>query len=336
MTIVTSVFTLLQGIVCLELLGSLIGPTLAILTPAPNYRIPTVYVTGDSLTIGGPVGTDGWGNYLRYSLDKKAISVNNSAIAGESARRFTREGHFAAIAEVVERGDWVIIEFGHNDAGAVYPASQDNGRGDCPGAGIYLLYLWYKILPSYEALTGYPKEMKHVRLSTSKYLPESYIFMQALIFSTSNQTEIVQTYPTYIKSAARLFLARGAQVIVSSPTPNNPWETGNFTWGAGLFAWYAWLSVEELGGPGVGVYYLPHGEYAAQAMKNLGKNVVDENYPVDHGHTAPYLASVVAQAFVLGLKCGTSPLQGLVVNATSRIEGMVLGSCLPANETMPI
>ena len=71
-------------------------------------------------------------------------------------------------------------------------------------------------------------------------------------------------------------------------------------------------------------------------MQNLGKEVVDANYPFDHTHTAPYLADVVAQSFVLGLKCGTSGLQDLVVNATSRLEGAVLGTCLAANETLPI
>lgn len=71
-------------------------------------------------------------------------------------------------------------------------------------------------------------------------------------------------------------------------------------------------------------------------MKNLGKETVDANYPMDHTHTAPYLADVVAQAFVLGVKCGTSGLQDLVVNATSRLQGAVLGTCLVVNETLPI
>lgn len=61
--------------------------------------------------------------------------VNNSAYAGRSARSFTREGRFEAIAEAVHPGDWVIIEFGHNDGGSPYPAANDNGRADCPGAG---------------------------------------------------------------------------------------------------------------------------------------------------------------------------------------------------------
>jgi rhamnogalacturonan acetylesterase len=70
-------------------------------------------------------------------------------------------------------------------------------------------------------------------------------------------------------------------------------------------------------------------------MFNIGIGI-DQYFPLDHGHTAPYLAGVMAQAFVLGLKCGGAPLQNLVVNVTSRIEGPLLGTCLSANDTLPI
>jgi rhamnogalacturonan acetylesterase len=81
---------------------------------------------------------------------------------------------------------------------------------------------------------------------------------------------------------------------------------------------------------------VPHGQYAAQAMYNLGPVFIDANYPIDHTHTAPELADIVAKSFVLGLKCGTSPLLDLVVNASARIEGPTLGTCILANATLPI
>lgn len=151
-----------------------------------------------------------------------------------------------------------------------------------------------------------------------------------------NATEVVQTYPTYLVEAGTTFLSKGAKVIISSPTSDNPWESGNFTYSPNRFSYFAWLAVSELGGPAAGVYFVPHGPYAAQAMQNLGAAVVDANYPLDHTHTGPYLASVVAQSYVLGLKCGTSGLADLVANATSRIEVSVLGTCILANSTLPI
>jgi len=53
------------------------------------------------------------------------------------------------------------------------------------------------------------------------------------------------------------------------------------------------LSAIELGGPASHVYFVQHGSYAAQAQKLLGKEMVDKEYPMDHTHTAPFLADVV-------------------------------------------
>jgi rhamnogalacturonan acetylesterase len=80
----------------------------------------TVWLCGDSTMApgGGHNGTEGWGQYLQYSLDsdpRTGIRVNNSAYAGRSARTFTREGRFQAVLDKVMPGDWVVIEFGHND-----------------------------------------------------------------------------------------------------------------------------------------------------------------------------------------------------------------------------
>jgi len=67
---------------------------------------------------------------LKYSL---SIPVVNKAIAGRSARSYTVEGHFSEIEKLLKSGDYVVIEFGHNDGGSL--SSTDNGRTDCPGDG---------------------------------------------------------------------------------------------------------------------------------------------------------------------------------------------------------
>ncbi|KAJ9150412.1 Rhamnogalacturonan acetylesterase [Pleurostoma richardsiae] len=152
----------------------------------------------------------------------------------------------------------------------------------------------------------------------------------------NNQTEIVQTYVTYLLNATATFLSLGTRVIISSPTPNNPYEFGNYSWAPSIYEYYSWYVAEKAGGPSKGVYYVNHGDYGAQALRLMGKDVADANYPMDHTHTAPWLADVFARAFVLGLKCGTAPLQGCVVNATSRIEGALLGTCEGVNSTLPI
>ncbi|KAK5625455.1 hypothetical protein RRF57_001171 [Xylaria bambusicola] len=81
---------------------------------------------------GGGSGTEGWGEYLKYSLPS-SYTVSNKAVAGRSARSYTREGRFQEIAKVLQSGDWVVVEFGHNDGGSLSPT--DNGRTDCFGDG---------------------------------------------------------------------------------------------------------------------------------------------------------------------------------------------------------
>lgn len=54
------------------------------------------------------------------------------------------------------------------------------------------------------------------------------------------------------------------------------------------------LATLELGGPASNVFFVQHGAYAAQAQRLLGKDIVDANYPMDHTHTAPFLADVVS------------------------------------------
>lgn len=91
----------------------------------------TVRLAGDSTMAvgGGGSGTQGWGVFLSQFL---TIPVVNNAVGGESARSYSDQGRFDSLVNSAQRGDFVIIEFGHNDgsAGAV-----DNGKQDAVGDG---------------------------------------------------------------------------------------------------------------------------------------------------------------------------------------------------------
>ena len=102
----------------------------------------TIHLCGDSTMANqGNKKIQGWGEYLRYSFKPSEFVVKNSAISGRSARSFTREGRFATVAAAVKAGDWVVIEFGHNDGGSL---SKDNGRSDCYGDGSQTCETTYK------------------------------------------------------------------------------------------------------------------------------------------------------------------------------------------------
>ncbi|KAH0591041.1 hypothetical protein H2248_001150 [Termitomyces sp. 'cryptogamus'] len=91
----------------------------------------TLYLAGDSTMAagGGGSSTQGWGVPLTQYLD---ISVVNDAVAGESARSYSEQGLFTNLVNSIKSGDYVIIEFGHNDASA---GAIDNGKQDAVGDG---------------------------------------------------------------------------------------------------------------------------------------------------------------------------------------------------------
>ncbi|OTA89358.1 carbohydrate esterase family 12 protein [Hypoxylon sp. CO27-5] len=265
---------------------------LALTATAAPAAPTTIHLCGDSTMAkgGGGAGsaTEGWGEYLKYSFGSDYV-VHNAAIGGRSARSFTREGRFNEVANVVKPGDWVVIEFGHNDGGSL---SNDNGRTDCPGDGAQTCQTTY-----------------------------------------NGVQETVLTYPAYYKNAARLFLDKGAKVILNSPTPNNVCESGTCVSDSSRFDYYAHAAA-ELASPDV--YHVPHKQYAVQAMKNLGPQTVNANYPKDHTHTGPYMANVMAGSFVLGLRCGTTALGAAVKNTTESLTTSFYGPCIPQNSSVPI
>lgn len=212
----------------------------------------------------------GWGVYLPYSLT--GVTVINDAIAGRSARSYTDEGRFTTLVNSVVSGDFVIIEFGHNDGGSLTPT--DNGRSDCVGAGSETC--------------------------------------------TTAAGVVVQTYVTYLTNAAKAMIAKGAHVIISSPTPNNPCETGTCTYTASRFTGYC---ADVVANAGSSSAFVDHGQYVANRFIALGVTVVDSYYPNDHTHTSPEGANVVAAQFVKGLLCGGSPLAAYVKNTTASIAG---------------
>lgn len=119
----------------------------------------------------------------------------------------------------------------------------------------------------------------------------------------------------------RLMTAKGAHVVVASPTPNNPWETGTFSYSASRFTGYGKTVVTSLGSLAA---FVDHGQYVANEFEVLGAQIVDSYYPIDHTHTSPEGANTIAGQFIKGLMCGGSALSAYSKNST----GSITGSCI--------
>ena len=77
----------------------------------------TVYLIGDSTMADKEViayPETGWGMPFHYFFDS-TITVDNRAKNGRSTRTFIEEGRWQPVAENLNEGDYVLIQFGHND-----------------------------------------------------------------------------------------------------------------------------------------------------------------------------------------------------------------------------
>ncbi len=75
----------------------------------------------------------GWGQDLARFFDPASVNVVNRAIGGRSSRTFYTEGRWQAVVNELKTGDWVLIQFGHNDVGHLDARSKF--RGSVKGVG---------------------------------------------------------------------------------------------------------------------------------------------------------------------------------------------------------
>lgn len=77
----------------------------------------SVYLAGDS-TVSNYSSSlaprAGWGQVFDEMFDKKVV-VKNHASSGRSSKSFMEEGKLTVILNQIEKGDYLFIQFGHND-----------------------------------------------------------------------------------------------------------------------------------------------------------------------------------------------------------------------------
>jgi lysophospholipase L1-like esterase len=111
--------------------------------PESPAAVPTLFVAGDSTASSynpNPKNQQGWGAVLQPLFDESKLRVVDVARGGRSSRTFITEGHWDRMLEQLHAGDFVIIQFGHNDSGALNqepPGSTRplRARGTIPGIG---------------------------------------------------------------------------------------------------------------------------------------------------------------------------------------------------------
>ncbi|HYP14158.1 MAG TPA: rhamnogalacturonan acetylesterase [Bryobacteraceae bacterium] len=101
----------------------------------PN--IPTIWLVGDSTVRNGAAdganGQWGWGEPLAAYFDPAQVNLVNRAMGGLSSRTYLTGGNWERVIALAQPGDFILMQFGHNDAGPVNDNSR--ARGTLPGIG---------------------------------------------------------------------------------------------------------------------------------------------------------------------------------------------------------
>lgn len=109
-------------------------------SPAGITRVgedrPVVYMIGDSTMKNGKGKGDGgqwgWGSFFGRFFDTTRISVENHALGGRSSRTFYTEGLWDRVLAGIRKGDYLFVQFGHNDGG---PLNTGRARASLKGTG---------------------------------------------------------------------------------------------------------------------------------------------------------------------------------------------------------
>src|SRR4051812_34429856 len=150
-----------------------------------SARKPVLFLIGDSTVRNGTKGQVGWGDPIADFFDNSKIEVRNRALGGRSSRTFLTEGLWDKVLADVQKGDFVVMQFGHNDGGALNSAPGGKPRASIKGNG-----------------------------------DES----QEVDNPATGKKETVHSYGWYLRKYITDAKAKGASVIVCSPIPRNMWK----------------------------------------------------------------------------------------------------------------
>lgn len=247
---------------------------------------PVVFITGDSTVKNADKdenGMWGWGAVANTVFDETKIDIVNAAMAGRSCRSYLNEGRWEKVYNSLQPGDFVLIQFGHNDIGAIDK-------------------------PKYRAAIASANDTCHVyRMQAAKEdLAKQNVIDQKLKSNAQvGSYEVVYSFGWYLKKFIQDVREKGATPILVSLTPRNEWTDGkierrNDTYGK----WYREVAKET------GVEFVDLHNITADFLdKKCGKKEKAMKYfNHDHTHTSLLGAKTNAQSIAKGLRANNSPL----------------------------
>jgi lysophospholipase L1-like esterase len=229
-----------------------------------GVRLPTLFIAGDSTAARyGEGAMQGWGEAATRLFEPAKVRLENRARGGRSSRTFITEGWWTALLADVRAGDVVLIQFGHNDGGAINeepPGSTRpvRARGSLPGIG------------------------------------DETVRIQNVV---TGEAEVVRTFGAYLREMIGEVRERGATPVVLSTTPRNAWDAaGRVERGGAHRRWSRAVARAE------GVAWVDLTRLVADAYQELGEAAAGGLFAGDNTHTNAAGAEFNAIHVVAGLK----------------------------------
>ena len=241
---------------------------------------PVVFITGDSTVKNKDKDEDdmwGWGSVANTVFDETKIDIVNAAMAGRSCRTYLNEGRWEKVYNSLKPGDFVLIQFGHND---ISPIDK----------------------PKYRGAIATADDSCHVyRMQAAK----EDLTKQNVIDQKLKSNTLVGSYEVVFKKFIQDVREKGATPILVSLTPRNEWPEGkmerrNDSYGV----WYRQV-VKDTGVEFVDLHNLAADFYD---KKCGSKEKANKYFKKDHTHTSLLGAKINAKCVAQGLKANNSPL----------------------------
>jgi len=243
-------------------------PRLAVGARAPlNPQLPTLLIVGDSTASNGP--DLGWGDHLAHYFDTTKINVANRAHAGRSSRSYMVEGAWDKVLAEIKPGDYVMLQWGHNDGGDLGGAKP---RGSLHGLG---------------------EETQDVPQTTGVL---------------AGKTETIHTYGWYNRKYIADTIAKGATPMMLSLTEQNIWKPDADGVPHLAHGMAGYDKMEQEIAETAHIAYIDMGAVEADRLEKTGPEKTALLFPIDHTHTSAEGAELNAQSVVIALEIANSPL----------------------------
>ncbi|HEX8710443.1 MAG TPA: rhamnogalacturonan acetylesterase [Terracidiphilus sp.] len=255
---------------------------LGLKSPA-NPSLPSLILIGDSTVRNGHGRGDnnqwGWGAPLHQYFDPGKINVVNRAIGGLSSHSYISAGHWDLALEIIKPGDFVLIQFGHNDGGIHLP-----GTPAVPDQGL---------APGQQPSASIRARGPNLRGSLPGIGDETY---QAADPRTGKM-ETIHTFGWYLRKYIADARAKGATPIICSLVPRKIWVDGHIRRNTSTYRGWAQQVAEQ-----EHVGFVDLNEIIARRYDALGPQAVDALFGDPHTHTDWAGAVLNAESVVAGLR----------------------------------